>query len=85
MAYQLHFLQVPQDVYNGPPLGGPTSRSLKDRLIRKLNGGFQLREDVYQEPHFHFDPTVFDRTIGELLRWLFPKSFVFSRCRIFYL
>lgn len=65
--YQLDCFLVPQDFYDGPPLGGPSSRSLKDRLIRKLNGGFQLREGVYHEPHFHFDPSVFNLTTDDIL------------------
>ncbi|WP_303784432.1 alpha-1,2-fucosyltransferase [Azovibrio restrictus] len=65
--YQLDCLKVPQDLYTGTPLAGPVSRSLRDRVLRKLKGGYSFREGVYQEPHFHFDPEFFSLTGEEIL------------------
>jgi len=65
--YQLDRLKVPQDIYTGTPLSGPVSNSLPARVIRKLKGGYTFREGVYREPHYHFDPSVFDLTGDEIL------------------
>jgi hypothetical protein len=65
--YQLDCLKVPQDLYTGAPLAGPVSKSLVSRAIRKLRGGYTIREGVYREPHFHFDPSVFSLGGNEVL------------------
>jgi hypothetical protein len=64
--YQLEFLKVPQDLYTSVSLGGPASRSLPARVLRKLKGGSSLRDGVYREPHFHFDPAVLGLTGDEI-------------------
>ncbi len=56
--YQLDCLDVPQDIYQGPPLAVPTSNTLKDRIVRKLKGGYTLRAGIYKEPHYHYDPEI---------------------------
>jgi len=61
--YQLDCLQVPQNLYEGTSLGSLVSNSLKDRIVRKLRGGY----NIYQEPHFHFDPQVFELASDEIL------------------
>lgn len=65
--YQLDRLNVPQDLYTGPPLAGPASQSLLARITRKLRGGYRFREGVYREPHFHFDPNIFALSGDEIL------------------
>lgn len=65
--YQLDCLKVPQSIYRGRPLATPVSNSLVARLIRKINGGYTFRDGVYQEPHFHFDPAVFNLPGDEIL------------------
>lgn len=64
--YQLDRLKVPQDFYAGAPLVQSVSTSLSARMIRKLKGHDNVREGVYREPHFHFDPAFF-RLAGEEL------------------
>lgn len=65
--YQLDCLKVPQDLYRGPPLAGSKSTSFAARVIGRLKGGSTFREGVYREPHFHFDPAVFDLSGEEIL------------------
>lgn len=65
--YQLTCLRVPQDLYTGVPLAGPSSASFAARLVRRLKGGYFFRESVYREPHFHFDPAFFSLAGEEIL------------------
>ncbi|MGV4793000.1 alpha-1,2-fucosyltransferase [Rhizobium sp. F40D2] len=66
-SYQLDCLNVPQDIYRGAPLVGGVSSSLATRIARRLKGGPVYRDQVYREPHFHFDPAFAKLVGGEIL------------------
>jgi len=66
-SYQLDRLRIPQDIYSGAALGGPVSASFAARVMRRLKGGPTLRDGVYREPHFHFDPAFFSLAGQEIL------------------
>ncbi len=56
--YQLCHLKVPQDIDTSARLAGSVSNSIAARVIRRIKRG-AYHEDVYREPHFHFDPALF--------------------------
>ena len=72
-SYQLDRLKVPQDLYTGVPLAQLVSDSIAVRVIRRIKrdvfkrGEGGLRNGVYREPHFHFDPAFFDLSGTEIL------------------
>lgn len=66
-SYQLDRLRIPQDICPGAALGGPVSASFAARVMRRLRGGTMLRDGVYREPHFHFDPAFFSLAGQEIL------------------
>ena len=65
--YQLDVLQVPQDIYSGPPVAGPVSSSLVSRIARRLNGDRAFRDGVYREQNFHYNPISADLSSDEIL------------------
>ena len=70
-SYQLDCLKVRQDLYTGAPLFQPASNSIAARVIRRIKRDVfrvsALREGVYGEPHFHFDPAFFDLSGTDIL------------------
>ena len=71
--YQLDCLKVPQDLYTGTQLFQPGSNSIAARVIQRIKRevfkqeGDALRNGVYCEPHFHFDPAVFSLSGVDIL------------------
>lgn len=65
--YQLDKLNVQQDIYTSTPLAVPVSLSLTARIVRKLKSDHIVREGLYREPHFHFNPSIFSLTGDEIL------------------
>jgi hypothetical protein len=65
--YQLDVLQVPQNIYSGPPVAGPVSSSLISRVKRRLYGDGAFRNGVYREPNFHYNSISVDLSSDEIL------------------